>query len=591
MISFANKQKYLEELNKLSFAILLAKVKGVDLEDVSKRLETLKTKIESENDITLEETIKSSEEINLTLDHFSETDIAMEISEIRVAIPERFLSLSDMREKDDETICKEVIQADPNLLKYIPLEIIKKDPSFWELYFAAKGIDIKLFLSFDKKISQNLKDMIKDGADDPNVALAVHTKRLEDDEKKRSYRYTPKEKDEYSQEEMLEMMGKVESGEMYFSNLPLKVRIANPEFCKKMARVDFENVHNISKEVFINDQKWAMDACKSLGRGVFMYIPDEVKLDNPEWAIDFVTKEGVRFISYLPEELVLNNEEWAMKMVETKPFSVTYSPARLRLDNPDWVKKVLGTLGYDTSEFAPYVYLADKNEYSKGKLSKFAGKYVSDFYLGELNLEEMQREFPTERSHIMDSDNLLSRVQIMRNIYLKIRNMSGGSRRNFLERANSLTERFLAVQGKDLPENDETLRNLINEIASLELECMSHEVREKDKTISRAIYSDIRREILPRIQQIERMNPILAEKYKEILRLSDEKARSIGIVPSEGVDLEREVDFYLKSNLSQDTEEKPKRTLRRGFLKGLVGKVFGSKKERLVEENDDNEQR
>lgn len=640
MISFTEKQNYLNELNRLLHAIELAALKDEDLNDVKSKLDSLKNRIEGENDITLEETMKSSSESSLTLEHFSKVDITMAIDEIRSAIPERFVELANIRDENDEylpswlksafethpkleevvldhiekvrngnytdlikadssfltllpkeikeespSLCELAIEIDPSLLKHVPINTIRQNPDFWDMYFAVKGIDIKLFLEFDKKIRSNIIDVIEEGIDNPYVSSAIYSRKKEERERTAPrFEYKRPEKDEYSEEEMQEMMSKVKKGEMHFSNLPKAVKVANPGFCKDMARADFDTVHNIPKEVFMSDPKWFMDACKRIGRGVFMYLPDEIKLDNPEWTMDFVDEHGARFVNDVPDEILLDNEEWAKKFVEDRLFYLSYIPTLIKKHNPKWCRKILSTVDYDAQEYAPYELLSDKEEYSKGKLKKSAGKYVADFYLDELNIEELQREFPTRPAYIMNSDSILSRIPIMRNTYHKIRDMQPNSRREFLARANELTDRYLSVQGKYSHENANALGELINEIASLELECMNNTVESKHKKSSEAIYTNIRSEIVSKIAQIEKMNPILAKKYKDMLKLSDERARSSGIIPNESINLEREVDYYLNANLPKDTEtslalaEVPKK----GFFKSLFEKIFKPKKKDTV---------
>ena len=171
MISNFERQKLIKELSDLEYAInCYGAIEKVEVNELLKRAEELKNEIIKERDVTLEEALQTDAELSLEAD--IKTRVSLAIEEIKRELPVKYRELkndidmnwlqnaSKQEKLSNKEKCEEIIQRRPELVRYIPIELIEKNEKFYKNSFLVNGIDMELFLSYYKTIKPILKKTI-----------------------------------------------------------------------------------------------------------------------------------------------------------------------------------------------------------------------------------------------------------------------------------------------------------------------------------------------------------------------------------------------------------------------------------------------
>ena len=171
MISNFERQKLIKELSDLEYAInCYSAIEKVEVNELLKRAEELKNEITKERDVTLEEFLQTDAELSLEAD--IKTRVSLSIEEIKRELPAKYRELkndidmnwlqnaSKQEKLSNKEKCEEIIQRRPELVRYIPIELIEKNEKFYKNSFLVNGIDMELFLSYYKTIKPILKKTI-----------------------------------------------------------------------------------------------------------------------------------------------------------------------------------------------------------------------------------------------------------------------------------------------------------------------------------------------------------------------------------------------------------------------------------------------
>lgn len=158
-------------MSDLEYAInCYGAIEKVDVNELLKRAEELKAEIIKERDITLEEALQTDTELSLEADITTRVLLATE--EIKRELPVKYRELkndidmnwlqnaSKQEKLSNKEKCEEIIQRRPELVRYIPIELIEKNEKFYKNSFLVNGIDMKLFLDYYKTIKPILNKTI-----------------------------------------------------------------------------------------------------------------------------------------------------------------------------------------------------------------------------------------------------------------------------------------------------------------------------------------------------------------------------------------------------------------------------------------------
>ena len=143
MISNFERQKLIKELSDLEYAInCYGAIEKVDVNELLKRAEELKAEIIKERDITLEEALQTDTELSLEAD--ITTRVLLATKEIKRELPVKYRELkndidmnwlqnaSKQEKLSNKEKCEEIIPRRPELVRYIPIELIEKNEKFYK---------------------------------------------------------------------------------------------------------------------------------------------------------------------------------------------------------------------------------------------------------------------------------------------------------------------------------------------------------------------------------------------------------------------------------------------------------------------------
>ena len=207
--------------------------------------------------------------------------------------------------------------------------------------------------------------------------------------------------------------------------------------------------------------------------------------------------------------------------------------------------------------------LADSELCKKYQGSKIDGKtfveqYQQDYYGQELNLEKMQEEFCIRVDPQMIKA-IGSIAPVMKRCYQIIEGLDNprynGKQQAYYEQATQLARKELILEAQVVKIDDAEMTQLIGEIANFEISLQQEGVRYEDLEKKMVNQNQIRE----KIQQIKKMNPILAKTYETVLQDIEKKEKGqeeqgLHLPNEEEMQLFLKIEFYLASNLPEVQE-------------------------------------
>lgn len=313
MIEYYKKVNYLNELENI---IQTMKNLQISKEEIDKA-EELKKQITDEPDVTLEDVM--TQQIELTLEGDFETRIKEEIEKLKSKVP---IYIRDLEVGNNTEKYKSILENNIELLKYVPIEAIKRNPDFYDRYFKLLGIDINEFLIIDEKVQQLNQD-IKEFL------------RLD----KRVQKFDKEITKEVSRDAISITSVNVKESSEIFRLMPDKIKEADPKWCKRCVARDKDCFQYVPDKVKEEDPDW----CKKVvlkDIGCFQYVPDKVKEDNPEWCKEFV-KEYLFGFKYVPDKVKEDDPDWCKECVDRDKRYFQYVPDKVKEKNPEWCKDLV----------------------------------------------------------------------------------------------------------------------------------------------------------------------------------------------------------------------------------------------------------
>ncbi len=692
MISNYKKQEFINEINVLLHGMELARINGEQIDKSIEEAKNLKSQIEAESDITLEETMETArKDVNLEIESDIELKFRMEIERIKAGMPSRLLEIATIREQQEEMlpdwlkiafiehpeweekcisiiaqdledidytrlvysihelfaflpleertkipeICEKVVNTNPELLKFVPISVIESNPDLWSKYFYEEGIDIELFIEYDKKIKENIsRDIpVKEGAIEKLIKARQNgywcVMSLPEEIKQRFPRTTnaqpinqdkekvcnPPEEEKYqilTDEDAQKYKKKVEEYPWQMDRMPIEFLRENKEWCMKLCENDVDVFRHLPEQFKLENPEWTMkfsnvasyyipekvkldnpEECMRLVSCREMYfsaLPDQIKLANPEWSI----KNFHSDFRYLPNSIKLSNLSWCMKFVEKNPIAYQNEvPIQIALANIDWYKSICkrSEEQWKLHRFEFNFDEAKFEEEFKKRIIDLENKYMSKFNTGELDLESLKEDY----SMILDKEHIIEiqqkRVPTMRSTYQGIAQMEDEMQDEYLKRANELAEKYVQLMKDKVNVRAEEMTKLISSIAMLEMEIRTKNNEFKERKAAEEAYKQTKDEITRKIAQIKGINPELAKQYTEELQANESaninyRAKT-GMVSPEEIEISNQVDFYVNANFRkeeqyQEREESKitdmtvyKEPTKKGFWARLIDKIRG----------------
>lgn len=684
MISNYKKQEYLEQIDILLLAIELGRASGENLEKYLEEIVTLKQEVESQTDITLEETMSSKP--SLSLEGNLETAIEVKIDDIGSKIPKKYMNLATFEKRQDENIpqwlkiafvehpnwkakcieilaeepdnidyarlvdsnyqlfeflpleekeknpelCKRIIAKDLEMLKYVPINVIRGKAHDWIGPFFEKGIDIKLFLKYDKDIRAKAETEFVQRRSTIEEVIDSKTKNKEDisiEVKERFPRtfgistqkvpkYTKKPED-LTEEEIKRIMEGLENGSYYGMNLiPLDAFRQNQDWYRNLCQKNNIHFKSLPAQIKIEDAEWTMEFVNNHAQW-FDCVPDEIKIDNPAWCMKLVSSNPEE-IGSVPTQVIADNLDWCKRLVgrsnSSQSSDWTYSkiPNSVKITDIVWLQKVLmQNLG--EYSIPMQIRLAKPNlsriidaraDKEKGKVyswertdsdmlySHNLKEYQETFYGPELNIAAMQEQYSAVAIQEIGKRAVISqdRDPIFDEIYLAISRTNKRLQGRYLEKACDISREYERLMENISTVSPKKMSDMISRVSLFEMEIKSvtHQLSERQE--AEQAYQEMRLKMEKKILQIEGVNPEIAKKYREELKQNEEQdimhRMKTGMPSKQELASTMKVDFYINANLPKeemaDESSEPKKSMvvyaeqkKKGFLGRLLDKIRG----------------
>lgn len=601
MISYYKKQEYLRQIDKLIKSIELAQLDGFNLQVLKAQALQLKQRVESENDITLEES-----DTNLKLEELN-TAIVIEIDEIKSKVPEKYYKMTDLenelpdwakniiainpanetkcirvlaalqsgeyeivkdnielfryfpeetREKHEE-LCKYMVATNPELLQYVPTDVMRKDPNYWQTYFSYYHINGELFLQYDEKIRKNLKKEIKQYL------------QITEEEKKEKLNAIPES--QYSMQ----------------------------QDCFK--RGDLYKQQKREKNVKSGIKRYESDEL------MLCAVPEQVIMDNPEWTFNQIKEHGITKIEELPRRFVLKYKDWFMQ--NASEACLGYLPDQLKLENPEWAIGIeekgwnWNRMKAITKDGRAQIYLEMIYNFPKELIlaSKYYDrdcfKYIREEYilrycLGKIDLDALEYTFWQSPDQVKTPQQM-SNIPVMKNIEQALSQLDDKAREKYSESATNLTVEYIRLMAlKKRPDSPE-MQKLIGDISTLEMELVDRTHEQQDFTRATNSYEQVFKEVEEKISQISQMNEELAQQYKNTLDQNRQKSileiMRTGSLDQDGNKVLGSIDYYLRANKpkTQDTENSLITYKKPNFLMRFINQFRMANKGKIEESQKD----
>ena len=619
MISNYKKQEFINEINVLLHGMELARINGEQIDKNIEEAKKLKEEIESENDITLEETMEiASKDANLEIESDIELNIRMKIEKIKAGVPSRFFKMAKIREQQESfeflplkektqitEICEAVVNDNPELLKFVPISVIETNPDLWDKYFVEQGIDINLFMEYDTKIRENISH---------NILVKEST--AEQPIKTTKEGYIPPKEKKYkilTEEDAQKYKKMVEEDAWMIGRMPIEFLKENKEWCMKVCEKDIEGFRNLPEQFKLENPEWTMTFEEELH-----YIPEKIKLENPKWCMRIGEKESHHLLSvpeqtklsnpkwcmelvekfkrnyYIPNSIILLNKSQYMEIVEKYPVYFEYEiPVQIALANIDWYKSICKK----AKEQREYKFDETKFEENfKKRILELENQYINNFYGSELNIEALKESYALvlDKEHIIEIQQ--KRVPVMKDTYQGIAKMEDGMQDEYLKRANELANQYIQLMKDKANVKAEEMTRLISSISMLEMEIGTKNNKFKERKAAEEAYKQTKDDITRKIAQIKGINPELAKQYTEELQANEgvniSYRAKTGMVSPEEIKISNEVDFFVNANFRKENQKIQsdkseitdmtvyKEPTKKGFWARLIDKIRGKSSER-----------